>query len=229
MSRLPCAQVRDAGNLLTRAGLSIPAVDVDEVTVRYEDAAQLVTHLRWASGTAWASLSSSAGLAHKCDGRHLATHALCHPPLPLPCRLMGESNALVKRRSELPRDVALATAAAYAGLFGEEGGGVPGGCQASRLVDACLRRGLHPRCRTLDHARAPPNPPRCLPAATYEVIFMTGWAPHPRQQQPAPRGSATVSFEDLVQDLGGGSGGAGGQGGSTSADSCSSSDQITKP
>jgi NADH dehydrogenase [ubiquinone] 1 alpha subcomplex assembly factor 5 len=38
--------VRDAGNLLTRAGLAIPAVDVDEVQVQYGDAAQLVEHLR---------------------------------------------------------------------------------------------------------------------------------------------------------------------------------------
>ncbi|KAL8041205.1 hypothetical protein ABFX02_10G151300 [Erythranthe guttata] len=31
----PLAQVRDAGNLLTRAGFSLPGVDVDEYTVRY--------------------------------------------------------------------------------------------------------------------------------------------------------------------------------------------------
>lgn len=30
----PLAQVRDAGNLLTRAGLAIPSVDVDEIEVR---------------------------------------------------------------------------------------------------------------------------------------------------------------------------------------------------
>lgn len=29
-------QVRDAGNLLTRAGLTLPGVDVDEYTVRYD-------------------------------------------------------------------------------------------------------------------------------------------------------------------------------------------------
>lgn len=59
----------------------------------------------------------------------------------------------------------------------------------------------------------PPNP---QPAATFEVIYMTGWAPHPSQQQPARRGSATVSFEDLVKDLGSEQGGAqrGGSGGS---------------
>ncbi len=39
-------QVRDAGNLLTRAGLNIPSVDVDELTVHYRQPAKLVGHLR---------------------------------------------------------------------------------------------------------------------------------------------------------------------------------------
>ena len=30
-------QVRDAGNLLTRAGFTLPGVDVDEYIVRYEN------------------------------------------------------------------------------------------------------------------------------------------------------------------------------------------------
>lgn len=31
---------------------------------------------------------------------------------------------------------------------------------------------------------------------------MTGWTPHPAQQQPAKRGSGTVNFMDLERDLG---------------------------
>lgn len=31
-----CAQVRDAGNLLTRAGFTLPSVDVDQYTVKYK-------------------------------------------------------------------------------------------------------------------------------------------------------------------------------------------------
>ncbi|XP_034224242.1 putative methyltransferase At1g22800, mitochondrial isoform X3 [Prunus dulcis] len=42
----PLAQVRDAGNLLTRAGFSLPGVDVDEFVVRYPSALDLVEHLR---------------------------------------------------------------------------------------------------------------------------------------------------------------------------------------
>lgn len=33
----PLAQVRDAGNLLTRAGFNLPGVDVDEYTVKYNN------------------------------------------------------------------------------------------------------------------------------------------------------------------------------------------------
>ncbi len=43
-------QVRDAGNLLTRAALSIPAVDVDDVVVRYSHPARLIAHLRVRGG-----------------------------------------------------------------------------------------------------------------------------------------------------------------------------------
>ncbi|KAJ7539000.1 hypothetical protein O6H91_11G072200 [Diphasiastrum complanatum] len=42
----PLAQVRDAGNLLTRAGLALPTVDVDEYTVNYPSAFELIEHLR---------------------------------------------------------------------------------------------------------------------------------------------------------------------------------------
>lgn len=44
--RAVIVQVRDAGNLLTRAELSLPAVDVDAFTMRYGGAADLVEHLR---------------------------------------------------------------------------------------------------------------------------------------------------------------------------------------
>ncbi|XP_031374641.1 putative methyltransferase At1g22800, mitochondrial isoform X3 [Punica granatum] len=55
----PLAQVRDAGNLLTRAGFSLPGVDVDEYTVRYKSAFELIEHLR-AMGETNALLQRSA-------------------------------------------------------------------------------------------------------------------------------------------------------------------------
>ncbi|KAI5659696.1 hypothetical protein M9H77_28489 [Catharanthus roseus] len=42
----PLAQVRDAGNLLTRAGYMLPGVDVDEYTVKYKSPLDLIEHLR---------------------------------------------------------------------------------------------------------------------------------------------------------------------------------------
>ncbi|KAL4180913.1 hypothetical protein AMTRI_Chr12g268480 [Amborella trichopoda] len=81
----PLAQVRDAGNLLTRAGFTLPGVDVDDFTVKYNSAVELIEHLR----------------------------------------AMGETNALLQRRNILKRDTALATAAVYQSMFGEEDGTVP--------------------------------------------------------------------------------------------------------
>lgn len=34
--------------------------------------------------------------------------------------------------------------------------------------------------------------------ATLDIVWMTGWAPHPDQPKPRPRGSATVSLADAV-------------------------------
>jgi len=42
----PAVHVRDAGNLLTRAGFQLPAVDVDDVVVNYDDPFAVVEHLR---------------------------------------------------------------------------------------------------------------------------------------------------------------------------------------
>ncbi|XP_050382013.1 putative methyltransferase At1g22800, mitochondrial isoform X1 [Argentina anserina] len=42
----PLAQVRDAGNLLTMAGFTLPGVDLDEYVVRYPSALDLIEHLR---------------------------------------------------------------------------------------------------------------------------------------------------------------------------------------
>ncbi|CAK0787089.1 hypothetical protein CVIRNUC_010305 [Coccomyxa viridis] len=118
----PLAQVRDAGNLLTRANLAIPSVDTDELTVQYRSMDELVNHLR----------------------------------------AMGESNAVRVRRPLMRPATARRAAEIYAEKFGTEDGTLP---------------------------------------ATYQVIFMTGWAPAPNQQRAMERGSATVTLEDLQAEL----------------------------
>ncbi|VFQ72290.1 unnamed protein product [Cuscuta campestris] len=121
----PLAHVRDAGNLLTRAGFTLPGVDVDEYTVRYKSALELIEHLR----------------------------------------SMGETNALLQRSSILKRDTAVATAAIYESMFAADDGTIP---------------------------------------ATFQVIYMTGWREDPSQQKAKCRGSATISFQDLHKQFGGG-------------------------
>lgn len=118
----PLAQVRDAGNLLTRAGLALPVVDSDTFVMRYSSPYQLLQHLR----------------------------------------ALGESNALRARKGRLARATAAAAQAQYAAMFGLEDGTVP---------------------------------------ATFQVIYMTGWAPAPSQPKPAARGSANVSFQDIALEM----------------------------
>jgi hypothetical protein len=140
------AQVRDAGNLLTRAGLAIPTVDVDDIIVGYPDPIALVRHLR----------------------------------------RMGESNALLQRREALPRDTALAAAAAYVALFGSS--------EAASADEAAEKAKSEMHEDGDDDLQAI--------TATYQVVYMTGWAPDPSQKKAAKRGTATVSLQDLSRDLG---------------------------
>jgi len=35
--------------------------------------------------------------------------------------------------------------------------------------------------------------------ATFQVVFLTGWAPHESQQQPARRGSGQTSLKDVFR------------------------------
>ena len=95
---------------------------------------------------------------------------------------MGETNAQLTRRRSLRRDTALAAAAVYGALFG--GDGPPGPADPSAPSGnqaAGVRRAGVP--------------------ATFQVIYMTGWAPHASQQRPKERGSASVSFHDVARGL----------------------------
>jgi SAM-dependent methyltransferase len=38
--------------------------------------------------------------------------------------------------------------------------------------------------------------------ASFEILFLTGWAPHPSQQKPLPRGSATHRLADVLKKAG---------------------------
>lgn len=109
----PLADVRDAGNLLQRAGFALPTVDTDTIVVSYSDPLAVMADLR----------------------------------------CMGETNAnLGRRRSFTPRRLLAAAAAHYREVFGDGEGGVP---------------------------------------ATFQIVYLTAWAPDPmRQPKPLRPGSA---------------------------------------
>jgi SAM-dependent methyltransferase len=116
----PFAEVRDMGNLLTRAGFALPVADADTVTVTYENALALMRDLRG----------------------------------------MGETNAIAERRKGFSRRATLLETAA---LYDRKFAGADG-----RIT------------------------------ATFQVIYLSGWVPHPSQQKPLKPGSAAQRLADAL-------------------------------
>lgn len=116
----PFAEVRDMGNLLTRAGFALPVADCDTITVTYANGLALMRDLRG----------------------------------------MGESNAVAERRKTISRRATLLEAAA---LYDKKFAGPDG-----RIL------------------------------ATFHVIYLSGWAPHPNQQKPLRPGSASQRLADAL-------------------------------
>ncbi len=117
---LPMAEIRDLGDLLQRAGFSLPVADSFTKTVIYPDAAALMQDVR----------------------------------------AMGESNALSARLRRPTRRAVIARAAE---LYH----------QHHALPDGRIR-------------------------ATFEIIGLTGWAPHESQQKPLRPGSAAQRLADVL-------------------------------
>lgn len=118
----PLAEVRDAGNLLQRAGFALSVADSDTIRVSFADPLALMAELRG----------------------------------------MGESNAVCERRRGFTRrSTLMAAAERYRELHGDAEGRVP---------------------------------------ATFQVIYLTGWAPDPSQPEPLRRGSARASLAAALGD-----------------------------
>jgi len=116
----PFVDIRDAGNLLQRAGFALPVADADTLTVSYPDALTLMRDLR----------------------------------------RLGESNVLhERRRTPTRRETLMRAAALYAERFGRTDGSVP---------------------------------------ATFQIVYLTAWAPHPDQQRPLAPGSARGRLADAL-------------------------------
>lgn len=117
----PFADKPQMGDLLQRAGFSLPVIDSDIVTVTYESILPLMKDLRG----------------------------------------MGEGNAIAERRKSFtPLSVFTRAGQLYAERFAEPDGRI---------------------------------------RATFEIIFLSGWAPHESQQQPLKRGSATTRLADFLK------------------------------
>ncbi len=116
----PFAELRDAGALLQRAGLALPVVDADEITVTYENLFRLLADLRG----------------------------------------MGETNTVRER------------------------------------VRTATRRNIFLRAAELYLERYPAEDGRIR--ATFEIIFLHGWAPHESQQRALRPGSAKTSLADAL-------------------------------
>lgn len=116
----PFADVRDAGNLLQRAGFTLPVADLDTITVSYPHALKLMADLRG----------------------------------------MGETNATRERRKNFTRRTTILSAAArYLDLFSDPEGRIP---------------------------------------ATFQIVYLTAWAPHPGQQKPLKPGSAEARLANAL-------------------------------
>ncbi len=116
----PMTQPADAGSLLQRAGLALPVIDNETITVTYPDPFKLMGELR----------------------------------------AMAATNAAIERRKQPLRRATLMRAMEnYVSEFGYDDGRVP---------------------------------------ATFEVIYMHGWAPHESQQKPLRPGQAQHRLADAL-------------------------------
>ncbi|KAL0695196.1 hypothetical protein Bca4012_062376 [Brassica carinata] len=111
----PLAQVRDAGNLLTRAGFSLPGVDVDEYVVKYKSALDLIEHLRAMGETNGLLQRNKASFSF--FSSDFSQFWLLHA-----CFLLTKTPS---SKQILNRETALATAAIYDSMFATEDGTIP--------------------------------------------------------------------------------------------------------
>jgi SAM-dependent methyltransferase len=116
----PFVDLREAGGLLQRAGLTLPVCDLDRVTVRYASAFDLMRDLR----------------------RMAATNPL-----------------MARRRTPLRRATLMRMAEIYAQQFADGDGRI---------------------------------------RATFDIVWLSGWAPHPEQQQPLRPGAAKARLADAL-------------------------------
>lgn len=104
---------------------------------------------------------------------------------------MGESNAVSNRQRFVNRDMALASAALLqSNIFSPP---PPPPREQEQQDQASSSSDSSSSSSSSSSGSVVP--------VTYHVMYMTGWSPHVSQPQAAPRGSATVSLEELAAVL----------------------------
>lgn len=96
-----CRQMRDGGNLLTRAGFALPTVDCDTFVLKYA-----ADHSSDISDSSSSRSSSSEGISD--GGMRVAQPPVGPEALVAHLRQMGESNAIIHRQRKLHPDAVLA-------------------------------------------------------------------------------------------------------------------------
>jgi hypothetical protein len=180
-------KVRDAGNLLTRADLALPTVDVDNFVLNYPSPGDLVTHLR-AMGEGSALAARRRGLSR---GLALAAAAAYQGMFPAQG---GEGVAATYQVRRRPGAGVGRWAAHGACCMWVRPAGAQTHPQPPNMTSRTATLLLPPH--SLLH---PPSPP---PTPTKQkVMYLTGWSPDKNQPKAAKRGSATVSFHELAEYL----------------------------
>ncbi|RVW60043.1 putative methyltransferase, mitochondrial [Vitis vinifera] len=191
----PLAQVRDAGNLLTRAGFTLPSVDVDEYTVKYRSGENPHLSILACSSVAVLETHNSMPFESTFD---------CKVTLSL-VGLLGCKKLFIP--SLLKYVLLLAFPAAFSTSSPEQ--------EALDLIEHLRSMGetnaLLQKSNILKRETALATAAvydsmfagedGTIPA-TFQVIYMTGWREHSSQQKAKRRGSATVSFQDIQKQFG---------------------------
>lgn len=197
----PLAHVRDCGNLLTRAGMRLPAVDVDTLTMNYPSATKLVEHLR-VMGETNAGLSRRKGPV----GRETAAAAAACYHFMFPAA--GGGAMPPPTDEDTSRD-----GGRGGGGRGDAGGDGGGGGGDHGLSsdgggdgDLSLDGGADGDLSFAGNPQLSIPPPISSGGgggieATWQVLYMTGWSHGDGQQQAAQRGSAGVSLSQLEEEL----------------------------
>ncbi|KAJ3033895.1 hypothetical protein HDV00_005664 [Rhizophlyctis rosea] len=107
----PMTDVRDVGNLLSRAGFTLTTVDVDEVVVNYPSIYELMADLR--------SMGESNAIAARYDDK-LYFHSYGANAV-----IAKNLNLAPTRKPYLKRDTLAAASAIYKEVYGDEDGSIP--------------------------------------------------------------------------------------------------------